>query len=259
MRTKLKVNHAQSMENGIIFYSRCHKGHVAISTIDEYGNIKAEWTTMKQYKKERKRHKKRKNTFIFLLYAAPICAIFSILLEWMIIKNLILGIRFFFIGFAIVTFIVFLINAYVGRKIEKETYKFHSAEHMVINAYEEIERVPTIEEIRDFSRFSNDCGSNIIPLTIILSIIEFLGTFILNLFCRSMVLGGACFVVFTLRDRGFLNFWQNFTTIPPTDRELNVAIEGMKVWLENEKKEEGEEKKVFKFLHRCFFSKKRIK
>ena len=51
MRTKLKVDQAHSMDNGIIFYSKRHKGYVSISTVDEFGNINAEWITMKEYKK----------------------------------------------------------------------------------------------------------------------------------------------------------------------------------------------------------------
>ena len=35
-----------------------------------------------------------------------------------------------------------------------------------------------------------------------------------------------------------LNFLQKFTTIIPTNKELDVAIAGMNVWFENEKKEE---------------------
>lgn len=45
-------------------------------------------------------------------------------------------------------------------------------------------------------------------------------------------------IVYKLMKKGFLNFLQIFTTITPTDRELTVAIEGMKMWLEIERKEE---------------------
>ena len=37
---------------------------------------------------------------------------------------------------------------------------------------------------------------------------------------------------------GFLNFLQIVTLAKPTDRELMVAIEGMKLWFKMEKEEE---------------------
>lgn len=69
MRTKLKIAHAHSMDNGIQFYSKRHKGYAAIATVDEVGNIKTEWATMKKYEKEKNKHDKsadRKKLFIFI-------------------------------------------------------------------------------------------------------------------------------------------------------------------------------------------------
>ncbi len=37
--------------------------------------------------------------------------------------------------------------------------RFHSAEHKVVNAYNTLKRIPTMEELTSFSRFSNECGS----------------------------------------------------------------------------------------------------
>ena len=45
------------------------------------------------------------------------------------------------------------------------------------------------------------------------------------------------FVLYILWKCGKLNFLQIFTTSEPTDKELLVAIAGLSVWLENEKKE----------------------
>ena len=58
MRTKLEIDHARSMNNGIQFYSKRHKGYVAIATVDEVGNIKTEWTTMKKYENEKNKQDK---------------------------------------------------------------------------------------------------------------------------------------------------------------------------------------------------------
>lgn len=39
--------------------------------------------------------------------------------------------------------------------------RFHSAEHMVSNAYTKVQRIPTIEEIKKSSRFDRYCSSRI--------------------------------------------------------------------------------------------------
>ena len=53
---------------------------------------------------------------------------------------------------------------------EHSTARYHSAEHMVVNAYNLLGRVPSIEEAKQFSRFSKHCGSQKTIDHIILSI-----------------------------------------------------------------------------------------
>ena len=183
MRTKLKINHAEFMDNGILFYSKRHKGYVAIATVDEVGNIKTEWTTIKKYKKEKNKHDKsadRKKLFIFILCLLPFTIIFSILLEWAISKDTILVKRFLFLGYAFMLLSGFIIDTFIERKKEKNAYKFHSAEHMVINAYRKLKKVPSLEEIRDYSRFHNSCGTNVTTQMVMNFILMFFCTFISN-------------------------------------------------------------------------------
>lgn len=254
MRTKLKIDHAQSMDNGIRFYSKRHKGYVAIATVDEVVNINAEWTTMKKYEKEKNKHDKsadRKKLFIFILCVLPFITILAILLVWAMSKEPMLGMRFFFLGYASMWLGKFVINTYIERKKTKNAYKFHSAEHMVLNAYRKLKRVPTIEEIREYSRFSNSCGTNLTTQVVMSCTLMFLCSFIRNPLYRSIGVLSVNIIVLILLRCGFLNFLQKFTTIIPTDKELDVAIAGMNVWLENEKKKK-EKSKFLKFLHRLF-------
>lgn len=254
MRTKLKVDHAHSMDNGIRFYSKRHKGYVAISIVDELGNIKTEWTTIKKYKKEKNKHDKitdMKKFSIFILCILPFATIFSILLEWAISKDPILGIRFLFIGYAFILLSTFVIITFIERKKEKNAYTFHSAEHMVLNAYKKLKRVPSLEEIREYSRFSNSCGTNATTQMAMNFTLMFLCTFIGNPLYRCIGMLSVNIIVFILLQCGFLNFLQKYTTIIPTDKELSVAIAGMSVWFENEKKEK-EKSRFKKFLHRLF-------
>ncbi len=236
MRTKLEINHARSMDNGIQFYSKRHKGYVAISIVDELGNIKTEWTTMKKYEKEKNKHDKIaeiKKFCIFILCVLPFNTIFSILFTW----NPILGMRFLFITVAFMTLSAFAITTFIEIKKEKNAYKkFHAAEHMVVNACRKLKRVPSIEEIREYSRFSNSCGTNVITQIVMNFTLMFLCTYISNPLYMIIGLLSVSIVVLILLECGFLNFLQKYTTSVPTDKELSVAIAGMNVWLENEKK-----------------------
>ena len=250
MRTKLKINHAEYMDNGILFYSKRHKGYVAIAIVDEIGNIKTEWTTIKKYKKEKNKHDKsadRKEFFILILCVLPFTIILSILFEWAVSKDLILGKRFLFMGFAFMLLSVFVIDAFIERK-KGDGYKFHAAEHMVTNAYRKLKRVPSLEEIRDYSRFHNSCGTNLTTQLVMNFILMFFCTFISNPLYRFIGMLSVNIILLILLLCGFLNFLQKFTTIIPTDKELSVAIAGMNVWLENEKKEK-EKSRFRKFLY----------
>ena len=257
MRTKLKlkIDHAHSMDNGIRFYSKRHKGYVAISTIDELGNIKVEWTTMKKYQKAKSKNDKIaevKEFFMFMLFIMPFLLPFSMLLTWAmdVKKDSLLSMRIFLLGYALFLLGIFIVTNCVKRRKEKNSLKFHSAEHMVLNAYRKLKRVPSLEEIRQYSRFSNSCGTNATTQLVINFILMFICTFIHNPLHMAVGMLVTNVGVFILLQCGFLNFLQNFSTIIPTDKELIVAISGMNVWLENERKEA--KSRFSKFLHRLF-------
>lgn len=254
MRTELKISHARSMNNGILFYSKRHKNYVTIATIDEYGNITTDWTTLKEYRKNKSRNEKvaeTKKMFMLYILILPFIIIHFILTEWLMNQNPILGTRSLQLGLSLLFLVSFIIITSYERKKERNAYKFHSAEHMVLNAYRKLQRVPSIEEIYQFSRFSNSCGTNTTTLIVIFFALSFICSFIPNSSYRLLVLILADLLVLILLQYGFLNFLQKFTTIKPTDKELSVAIAGMNAWLENEKKEK-EKTKFLKFLHRLF-------
>lgn len=240
MRTKLQIKHAYSMDNGIIFYSKRHKGYAVISTVDEFDEIRTEWTKMEKYKKENDEQNKIDyiiEKIIRILCVLTFAIIFLILLDWVISQYSILGIRFLLIGGVIIMLSTFFIGNCIERKIEKNVYKFHSAEHMVINAYIKLKRVPSLEEIRKYSRFNNYCGTNVTTQIVISLTLMFFCTFFNNPLYRHIGMIFSNVIVLILLECGFLNFLQKFTTDVPTDKELLVAISGMNVWIENEKME----------------------
>lgn len=136
-----------------------------------------------------------------------------------------------FITFISKEFFVLLLSIF---SIDRKTKKYHAAEHMVINAYIQYERIPTLEEVRNFSRFSPTCGSTyqfkkiltIFPWIIFLCISSKLTPLIIY------ILVWICTFVFTMLviKTDIVKFLQIFLTSKPCDRELEVAIAGIKEW-----------------------------
>lgn len=238
MRTELKISHASSMDNGILFYSTLHKGYVAVAVIDKHGVITTEWTTIKEYKnhKSKQEHENEKKKLLkFILCASPFIIIYYILTVWMMMKGFIYGIRTFFICISFLSLSTLIITTSIEKSQSISLFRFHSAEHMVVNAYKKLKRVPTLEEIRQYSRFHRSCGTNATAVIAISSILMFACSFIPNVLFKIISMLLVNVIVIILLKCGFLSFLQIFTTVTPTETELLVAIAGMNTWLENEK------------------------
>lgn len=221
----LNTPEAQSMSNGILFYSKRHKGYYAVATIDDNDNIKTQWTN-EEFKPKIpiiERH------MTALLISICIAVLLIILLAFQGWIYAIRGILFFYIFFRITISIMFIVDGSKG-----DSFKFHSAEHMILNAYHKLKRVPSLEELRDFSRFDNTCGTNSQFITLINSTILLIITFTINNPLCCIILFLFNFAISVVSLCGGLNFLQLLTTRTSTDRELLVAIAGLKTRLEHE-------------------------
>ncbi|MBR2289159.1 MAG: hypothetical protein IJ867_00690 [Clostridia bacterium] len=113
---------------------------------------------------------------------------------------------------------------------ERSTAKYHAAEHMVLNAFRDLKRVPTLEEIKHYSRFSEYCGSmefidkfTIHGLTSLLIALSGLFPLSIHIFiCIAYLL-----ILLFCNTGKVTKFLQVAVTTPPTDLELEVAIEGL--------------------------------
>lgn len=114
---------------------------------------------------------------------------------------------------------------------ERSTARYHAAEHMAINAYRMLQRVPTIEEVKKFSRFSATCGSRHViykivyygALCLIMITFPFLPLHVYLIEATSIL-----FIIIFANKRGWLKYLQVFITSKPTDAELEVAVEGLR-------------------------------
>lgn len=109
--------------------------------------------------------------------------------------------------------------------------RFHSAEHMILNAYTKLQKIPTLDEVKKFSRFSANCGSRFMLskialytiVSILMAIVHYIGII------PYLVLIGIIIIIFIIDSKtGFLRFLQVLVTSKPTDKELLLAIEGIK-------------------------------
>ena len=111
--------------------------------------------------------------------------------------------------------------------------RYHAAEHMVFNAWQNLKKVPTLGEIKKFSRFHKLCGTNstTIFLGILISIL--LSTFLVNIGLSIAMIACCICILICANKLGYLNLLQFISTKEPTDKELTVAIKALKFLKEN--------------------------
>ena len=237
---KMKINGASSMNRGIIFNSKRHWRYISVATVDDDGNIETRWLTRREYRKSKSKQEKIAGIIGFIKYllcVLPIIVCLVLIFEKLAKINYIIALNTFYVGQALVILGQFLVSTWKTRKTNPSSFRFHSAEHMVINAYKDLNRVPSLEEIKKYSRFINTCGTNLTTqfflLYMILPTCNLAHSIKLKIFLMIVTL----IIVLLFTHLGKLNFLQKLSTIPATDVELKVAIEGLNTWYVNEQKE----------------------
>lgn len=239
MKKHKEIIEARSIRNGIIFRSNTFGMIGTEALLHDDGTIHTRTIPMELY--EQVTYPLEKTTLSkWKIFGIDILIIFLI---FILTKNIqfVLATIYFSI-FNSVDFFLLIKYSYKLKSKKSKRYslgKFHAAEHMVINAYEKLQRVPTIEEIKNFSRFSKYCGSTdilfkITLYTIISLIIVFSPTE--NIFFSLIIIGIVYFILNILKKLGVLNFLQILVTNKPNNKELELAIEGVKSFETLEKK-----------------------
>ena len=202
MPKELKIESgAQSMCNGVQIKSNRYEGYYSIATINENGEI-------------------------VLLIVRMLILDFDI---QSIIKIII---RIFTIS----TFILLLCIIMLGG--DENTKRFHGAEHKVIQAFNELGRVPTLEETYNYSRLDYGCGTSFGVMFVFIFLIIFISTFSPDIWIAFDKIYIGLIIMIILYFVGVFDIFQFFTTSRPTDRELMVAISAVSNWIENESKNE---------------------
>lgn len=223
MKKKLVISEAHSYKDGIAFYSLRHPGYMTKTTINYEGVIKNSFERCEMQTNESKILSKLSTIFSIVIIAISI----SDDMVWIT--------RVVFLIDVIVTFLELVIGMLAIKYERGRRLEFHGAEHMVINAYNKLGRIPTLDELRGFSRLENDCSSSYVFTVFVSSFLSFISTFIFNGYFRPIAIAIITFLGEVLKRKGELNFIQYATTRKPTDEELKIAIIALQYW---EKKEQ---------------------
>lgn len=227
---KTKIREARSIKNGIIFCSSSIPLIMVKSTINEKGEIRTrviDQITEREEELKEQEGNKRKNMLIKAYLTDLIILTIMILLK--VDTRLFTGmVTFSIVGTHYLCPVLY--NIYNIKYKYKSLGRFHSAEHMVINAYNKLDRIPSLQELKKSSRFSNNCGSNKTNSIIIMfAFISFAGPFLIKMgvikYLIIMML--IPIIIAVLSSAGAINILQVFVTNKPTDIELRVALEGL--------------------------------
>lgn len=109
--------------------------------------------------------------------------------------------------------------------------RFHSAEHAVINAYNDLKRMPEYKELRFYSNYSYSCGT----LQFASTLVAFTGFALVQLFVPGLwvILGHVLVLLITylLYKENKLYFLESVVLIQPTSKEYKVALEALGIEL----------------------------
>lgn len=220
------IIHARSSKNGITIFSQKFPIIGVETCFDENENIVTQYRLLKFEDMYDVSEKKHHNPVLSLLLYI-LLMVFSLVLST-------LTDNFGFFAAAFVFCITapihtsYFIEAFIKIKFkEPSTARFHGAEHMALNAYNELQRIPTLDEIKKFSRFSRHCSSQsqlITQLGIFLFIIIAILFYSYNYFLfMGIILAIGAFLL-TIRKSNRFIFLQVFFVSKPTDKELLLAI-----------------------------------
>ncbi len=140
----------------------------------------------------------------------------------------------YFCAFVSYKFVIFVKMFFYLKFRYKSIARYHAAEHMANNACRALGRIPTMEEVKHFSRFSKYCGSmsdiNYLVLTLSSSLL-ILFFHEQSLLIATLLLALLYFIGIKYR---LFRFLQVIYTNKPTDADLEVAIESLKNYQEME-------------------------
>lgn len=240
-----EITHARSKKNGIFFYSNTIPDLTVEAFVDEKGKIHSQVTPhiltdilsffgISDSEDFQVRH-------ILTRKQLMILDILLIVFSAFVFRSVAITLAVFYFALLCSKNLLYFIEAAISLKVGsmQSAARFHAAEHMALNAYRKLQRIPTLEEIRHFSRFSQTCGSmelfrNTLSYFLVSICMAYMN--VLNPIVYILLIIACPLLVFCLDKVGLLKLLQVFLTSKPTDLELQVAIKGLEEFERMEEK-----------------------
>lgn len=229
---------AQTTGNdGINFFENMYPG--AFATIDDSGNVKImheeQFKLSDKQKEKELKDKKAIKRLENALFFAGVIFLLLVIPAVMLSSNIgifCVGMSFICFGLKNVATIIYqYILRSMGDKRTIQTHRFHAAEHAVVNAYYDLNRVPTLDEIKNYSYYSYYCGTiNIFMDAWPNLIVGFCRFFPGNWFFVPLVFAISIFAWAVKKQKLF--FVEYFTLYEPTEKEYKVVIAALSGALE---------------------------
>ncbi len=257
MQPKYPIMRSSSMEDGILFFSERHPGFLTWATLDKDGRTMSALTVCQVHRFSEhfltpsfdQPHKKKFSHPLIVLIVTVAAAVFAYF--YIMVRLSAIGSVRFLLSLYLFAMIAPVIWRHTRSRRKKSAYRFNLAKCMVINAYNTLGRVPTLEEIQQYSHFSKSCSINTPAFITIAFTLMLISSFVVP---EPYCLLGLIFsplVSYVLIKLGLLRFFQVLTSLKPIDTELLVAIKGMNAWLENEKSSDLTDKVIIlDFTHK---------
>lgn len=253
---------ARSKRNGIIFYSEECPIFGSEAFRDESGKIQTRMVPIKldlyeryqEHKSQKKKSHSKHVALIFDILLLTICLLSKRI--WFVLAA---GYFSLLISFELFEFIEDSYQMKSKKRNAKSTARYHSAEHMVVNCYEKLKRIPTFEEVKKASRFHKRCGSIEIIDNIVMHLLLSLSIAFVANWSTVLYLLLLCILILIFRvladKKGWLRFLQVFFTAKPSDEDIELAIEGIKNYEKMEKafQDNSDLTKMFSMPHECIF------
>lgn len=165
------------------------------------------------------------------------CSVFILLIVFSVIKSLIIiplienktlsVYTYLFLAIAISLYMIIGIIKF-GLQNKNNWRKNHGAEHMVWTAYKKLKRIPSIDEVKKFSRFNRHCGITIYSGFITSQLIGFFVYFFTGFVINEFILFFAAIFFRTLIPFNLIGLlMQFFTTKKPDDINIKLAISAL--------------------------------
>lgn len=138
------------------------------------------------------------------------------------------------IRISLVFAIIYQILEIMLRKLCVNRNKMNAAKNMMINAYYNIIGMPTIQELREFDKFSYTSVINGKMEILMITICLYFTTFITNERYVFLAIIFSIAIPHILKAIGAFNIFQILMLSDPTDQELEIAVKAIQTW-ENEK------------------------